>query len=69
MIQSLIAFFTALPSIVSLIERIGAMLKQKETQDFLNDLDQAILAIEQAKSAEDKRRAASGLARVIRSLR
>ena len=62
---SIKAFFTALPEIVKLIERLGNMIKVARENGLLKDIEGAIDAAENAKTREERFTAARCITNVI----
>lgn len=66
--EGIVALLKSIPKMMSLIERAGQWIKEKGINDWLDDLDKTITSLEDAKSPEDKRKAARDLASLIRRL-
>lgn len=64
----LVAFFRALPQIVSLLSRIGSFIESKRESAWLTDLEDALGKAEKAQSTEERINAARSLVSVIRKL-
>lgn len=68
MIAGILAFLTALPKILDLMNRLGIWMTQNNVQKWMSDLEVQIDALESAKTAEDKLKAASGVLDSMRGL-
>ncbi len=75
MATGIIAFFTALPAIISLISRLGDVFQsllqyanQNNLNGWIDSLEKQIDALKNAKTSEEKLTAAEGLVSIVRNL-
>lgn len=73
--SGIIAFFQALPAILTLISRLGNVLdalnkaaEQNNLNGWIDSLEQAVKKLEQAKTSQEKLDAAQFLVGAIRSI-
>lgn len=74
MSAGIIAFFTALPAMVTLISRLGNIMAdlmnyahQNNINAWVDDLEQKVNALKNAKTQDEKFTAAQGLVDVVRN--
>jgi hypothetical protein len=68
MLSGIVSFLSALPTLLSLISRIGEWLAQESTKKWIAELHDATGKLEKAKTTEDRTDAARSLVRLIRTL-
>lgn len=68
MLAGILGFLSALPKILDLISRLGKLIQDARTQEWINELEDAIHATEKASSPNDFKDAAKSLVNVIRGL-
>lgn len=75
MSAGIIAFFAALPQILTMISQLGllmqrliAVAKQNNLDSWTNNLEAEITKLEKAKTQEDKLASAASLAAIFKSL-
>lgn len=67
--EAIVSFFTALPRIVTIMQRVGAWLSRAETNAWLSELEATIDSLERAQTSEEKQNAARRLVGVINGIR
>lgn len=65
---ALAGLLAALPKLVDLVLRLLDLFKRQDFQQWIAELETSINNLEGAKTVEEKRDAAKGLVRVIRTL-
>lgn len=65
---ALAGLLAALPKLVDLVLRLLDLFKRQDFQEWVAELETSINNLEGAKTVEEKRDAAKGLVRVIRTL-
>lgn len=65
---ALAGLLAALPKLVDLVLRLLDLFKRQDFQQWVAELETSINQLEVAKTVEEKRDAAKGLVRVIRTL-
>ena len=65
---ALAGLLAALPKLVDLVLRLLDLFKRQDFQEWVAELETSINKLEGAKTVEEKRDAAKGLVRVIRTL-
>lgn len=68
MLGALVTVIQAIPSIISLVSRLAAWLREEQTKKWLADAEEAVTKLEGAKTSEDRINAARSVVRLIRSL-
>ncbi len=67
-LSAILGFFEALPKIISLCERLVAVMKDKQVQAWMSDLEATIEKTEKAKTIEEKRDAAKSIVNIVRRI-
>ena len=62
----IIAFLGAIPRIWGTIERLAKIWEEKKLNDYLNEVDKTLEGLENAKTTEDRIKAARGIVKLIR---
>lgn len=67
-LSAVLGFFEALPKIIGLCERLVGVMKDKQVQAWMSDLENTIDKTEKAKTIEEKRDAAKSIVNIIRRI-
>ena len=68
MLSEIVFALKTLPRLLELLASVGAWLKKKQAQEFLNDLESSLNKTRNAKNEKERLEAAASLVRTIRNL-
>lgn len=65
MLGNVLAALGLIPKLIDLLNRLGRLIKEKELEAWLNDLEQTTTKLEKAETSEDKTAAVRDLVNLI----